>query len=54
MKSARALPFYWLVFKNEDDLSVIIQRAGDIIMARLRALFADIAGEVSGRPRAGC
>jgi hypothetical protein len=36
---------FWLVFKNGKDLSVIIQPAGAIVAARLRALLAGIEGE---------
>jgi hypothetical protein len=36
---------FWLVFKNGHDLSVIVQPAGAIIAARMRALLAGIEGE---------
>lgn len=36
---------WWLVFKNGKDLSVIIQPAGAIIAARMRALLAGVEGE---------
>jgi hypothetical protein len=35
---------FWLVFKG-DRLSVIIQPAGGIIAARLRAMLANVPGE---------
>ena len=36
---------FWLVFKSGNDRSVIIQPAGTIIVARMRALLAGIEGE---------
>ena len=36
---------FWLVFKSGKDLSVIIQPAGTIIVARLRALLAGVEGD---------
>ena len=36
---------YWLVFKSGKDISVIIQPAGGIIIARVRALLAGVEGE---------
>jgi hypothetical protein len=39
------MSFFWLVFKNGANLSVIIQPAGDIIMARMRALLAGVEAE---------
>jgi len=35
---------FWLVFKG-DSLSVIIQPAGSIIAARMRAMLANVPGE---------
>jgi hypothetical protein len=37
--SEKSSPLFWLVFKT-DDISVIIQPAGDIITARMRAMLA--------------
>jgi hypothetical protein len=46
MRAEAAVPgFFWLVFKNGRDLSVIIQPAGAIIAARMRALLAGVEGE---------
>ena len=39
------VPLFWLVFKNPNDLSVIIQPAGYLIMARMRALLAGVEGK---------
>jgi hypothetical protein len=36
---------FWLVFKNGKDLSIIIQPAGAIVAARMRALLAGVEGE---------
>lgn len=36
---------FWLVFKDDKDLSVTIQPAGAIIAARMRALLAGVKGE---------
>jgi hypothetical protein len=36
---------FWLVFKDGKDLSVIIQPAGAIIAARIRALLTGVEGE---------
>jgi hypothetical protein len=36
---------FWLVFKNSKELSVVIQPAGAIIAARMRALLAGVEGE---------
>jgi hypothetical protein len=36
---------FWLVFKNADDVAVMIQLAGHIIPARIRALLAGVEGE---------
>jgi hypothetical protein len=36
---------FWLVFKNSKELSVVIQPAGAIVAARMRALLAGIEGE---------
>jgi hypothetical protein len=35
---------FWLVFKQGSDLAVVIQPAGDIITARMRAMLAGVAG----------
>ena len=40
-----ASALFWLVFKNGREFSVIIQPAGGIIIARVRALLAGIEGE---------
>jgi hypothetical protein len=37
--SEKSSPLFWLVFKT-DDISVIIQPAGDIIAARMKAMLA--------------
>ncbi len=36
---------FWLVFKQPKEMAVVIQPAGDIITARVRALLAGIEGE---------
>jgi hypothetical protein len=36
---------FWLVFKDNKDITVIIQPTGSIIAARMRALLAGIEGE---------
>lgn len=36
---------FWLVFKQRDDVAVVIQPAGHIIAARMRAMLAGIEGE---------
>jgi hypothetical protein len=36
---------FWLVFKRKDDLAVLIQPAGHILMARMRASIAGTEGE---------
>jgi hypothetical protein len=40
---------FWLVFKAKD-ISVIIQPAGHIIEARMRAMLADVPGEFQEGP----
>jgi hypothetical protein len=37
--------FFWLVFKSGKDISVIIQPAGDIVTARVRAILGNVSGE---------
>ncbi len=37
--------FFWLVFKSGKDISVIIQPAGDIVTARVRAILANASGK---------
>lgn len=36
---------FWLVFEQHDDVAVMIQPAGHIITARMRALLAGVEGE---------
>ena len=36
---------FWLVFKQGNEVAVVIQPAGDIITARVRALLAGIEGK---------
>lgn len=36
---------FWLVFKKHNKVAVIIQPAGDIIAARMRAMLAGIKGD---------
>jgi hypothetical protein len=36
---------FWLVFKQGNDVDVMIQPANDIIAARMRAMLAGVEGE---------
>jgi hypothetical protein len=40
-----ANPIFWLVFKQGDDVAVMLQPGANIIAARMRAMLAGIAGE---------
>jgi hypothetical protein len=35
---------FWLVFRQGDNIAVIIQSAGDIITSRMRAMLAGLEG----------